>query len=411
MRSNILFRSLRAVLTMCNLLLLATTVLAASNETILHNFNKNGQDGVAPNGGLISDTAGNLYGTTTGGGTNRAGTVFELMPNGDGTWTEKVLYSFNNNGADGAYPYGSLVFDSAGNLYGTTSQGGTRGSGNVFELSPGSGGIWTEKVLHSFNPSAGGGSQPLAGLILDPSGNIYGTTNQGGTYGYGTVFELSPASGGAWTANVLHSFGRLTDGTSPVAGVIRDAAGNLYGTTIAGALHGDGIVFELSPQGSSWTEKILYAFAGGTDASSPWGGLNFDPAGNLYGTTEYGGANNWGAIYKLTPQSSGSWTESVLHSFNLDGSDGTSPVASMAIDSAGKLYGTASGGGMFHFGIVFELSLSGSTWTETVLHSFGNGSDGANPQAGVVADAAGHLYGTTVRGGSFEVGTVFEVTH
>jgi uncharacterized repeat protein (TIGR03803 family) len=408
MRNKTLFRGSRALITICNLLLLAASLLAASDETIVHSFNKSGRDGVEPNGGLISDAVGNLYGTTTAGGTHRAGAVFELTPAEDGSWTEKLLHSFNNNGVDGAYPCGKLVFDGVGNLYGTTSQGGGRGSGVVFELSLGSGGNWTEKVLYSFNSSTGDGAPPLAGLTLDSAGNLYGTTNLGGTFGYGTVIELSPAVGGGWTEKVLHSFGHLSDGTSPVAGVIRDLAGNLYGTTISGAINGNGIVFELSPQGSGWTEKVLYAFANGADGSSPWGGLTLDAAGNLYGTTEYGGANGWGTVFKLT-QVGGSWMESVLHSFNLDGTDGTSPVSALAVDSSGRLYGTTEGGGAFHFGVVFELFQNGGNWTETVLHSFGSGADGASPTAGVLVNAAGSLYGTTVRGGPFEVGTVFEV--
>lgn len=241
-------------------------------ERVLHNFG-NGVDGASPWAGLIIDATGNLYGTTHDGGTYGVGTVFELTPTGGGGWTEKVLHSFNFT--DGGGPYGGLVMDAAGNLYGTTYAGGSGGWGTVFELTPTGGGGWTEKVLFSFGDIGGG---PYAGLIFDSAGNLYGTTIGGGTYGYGRVFELTPTGGGGWTEKVLHSFGIInaTDGAGPYAGLIFDSAGNLYGTTYSGpVINGAyvGTVFELQPTGGGWRETVLYSFSNGTDGSSPYGGL------------------------------------------------------------------------------------------------------------------------------------------
>ncbi|MGA2904008.1 MAG: choice-of-anchor tandem repeat GloVer-containing protein [Candidatus Korobacteraceae bacterium] len=229
--------------------LLVTSTWAATrewNEKVLHSFNNNGVDGAEPYAGLIFDAAGNLYGTTGNGGVNAGGTVLELTPAGGGNWAETVLYSFcsQTNCTDGANPSASLIFDAAGNLYSTTDAGGTYGDGTVFELTPTAGGGWTEQVLHSFNNNGTDGAYPYAGLIFDATGNLYGTTLNGGTYqcvdeGCGTVFELTPTAGGGWTEQVLHNFGNGTDGFWPYAGLILDAAGNLYGTTQLGGTGGN----------------------------------------------------------------------------------------------------------------------------------------------------------------------------
>src|ERR1019366_934096 len=210
---------------------------------VLYSFIHNGTDGGFPQAGLIFDAAGNLYGTTSEGGTSSScsggcGTVFELTPTAGGGWTEKVLHNFNSNGTDGANPYAGLIFDAAGNLYGTTTVGGTYYYGTVFELTPTAGGGWTEKVLHSFNYNGTDGNNPQASLTIDAAGNLYGTTSGGGTYGNykGTVFELTPAAGGDWTETVLHNFVG-PDGAAPLAGLIFDAAGNLYGTTSGGGTY------------------------------------------------------------------------------------------------------------------------------------------------------------------------------
>jgi uncharacterized repeat protein (TIGR03803 family) len=262
-------------------------------EKVLHSFINDGTDGNEPYAGLIFDAAGNLYGTTLGGGTAFIGTVFELTPAGGGTWTEKVLHSFVG-GTDGTAPFGSLIFDAAGNLYGTTSEGGPSNAGTVFELTPAGGGTWTEQVLHTFGSSTDG-IDPVAGLIFDGTGNLYGTTSRGGTYNLGTAFELTPAGGGTWTERVTHSFGNGTDGANPQAGLIFDGVGNLYGTTFAGGSFGGGTVFRLNAQG----EVLLQNFSG-ADGVSPQGGMLLDTSGNLYGTTLNGGSSNVGTVFEIT---------------------------------------------------------------------------------------------------------------
>jgi len=284
------------------------------SEKVLHNFgNLEGPDGQAPGGSLVFDGNGNLYGTTYIGGIHTScdngvgcGTVFELSPREDGTWSESVLHSFGN-GSDGTFPNG-LIIDTAGNLYGTTSSGGIRDAGSVFELSPREGGGWTETVLHSFDGGTAG-ANPIAGLVFDSQGNLYGTTLAGGIHTgcvvqhCGTVFELSPREDGSWSAQVLHSFGGGSDGATPEGSLIFDTAGNLYGTTFAGGLHQAGTAFELSPrQGGGWTETILHSFDSVYgDGYSPDSDLILDSAGNLYGTTSAGGVHYQGTAFEMTP--------------------------------------------------------------------------------------------------------------
>jgi uncharacterized repeat protein (TIGR03803 family) len=276
-------------------------------EKTLHNFG-NGTDGAYPAGVLIFDQNGNLYGTTDQGGDYpcygglTCGTVFEVTPNGSGGWTEKKLHNFNKNG-DGFYPGGGLIFDKNGNLYGTTFAGGDHNYGTVFELTPNGSGGWTEKKLHNFNPTGKDGTDPGDTLIIDAAGNLYGTTFYGGDYNWGTVFELTPNGSGGWTETKLHNFyNNGANGIDPVAGVIFDTAGNLYGTTLNGGDYGDGTAFELTPNGSGgWTETKLHNFNHGTDGSEPYVGLIVDAAGNLYGTTFYGGGNHDGTVFEITP--------------------------------------------------------------------------------------------------------------
>ena len=384
------------------------------HETVLHSFGSF-PDGVEPRSGLISDAAGNLYGTTISGGTFNYGTVYELSPSEGGGWTEMVLHSFNQDGVDGYYPDAALIFDAAGNLYGTTQYG--PGNGVVFELSPSKGGGWNEKVLYHFS-GYGDGQYPHASLVFDAAGNLYGETDNGGIYcdlhqGCGTVFELSRNGDGTWTEKVLHSFGNGTDGEGPLGGLILDASGNLYGTTYGGGTYNPGgTVFELSPNGDgSWTETVLHSFGLFPDGAEPWGGLTFDKAGNLYGTTSTGGAYpNGGTVFELTPNGDGTWTETVLHSFG-NVPDGLEPLyGSLIFDAVGNLYGTTTQGGIDGYGTVFELSPDGSGgWTETVLYNFGAPPDATYP-ASVILDAAGDLYGTSLYGGDNSKGTVFELT-
>jgi uncharacterized repeat protein (TIGR03803 family) len=341
-----------------------TLPAAAWMEKVLHNFNNNGTDGYYPRASLISDAAGNLYGTTIYGGTYGWGTVFELTPTTGGGWTEQVLHSFGN-GTDGGEPRASLIFDAAGNLYGTTYGGGIYchsigGCGTVFELTLTAGGNWTEAVLYNFGSFTDDGYEPSASLIFDAAGNLYGTTQFGGIHGWGTVFELTPTGGGGWSEQVLLNFG--TGGAFPQAGLIFDAAGNLYGTTSEGGTN-IGTVFELTPNvGGGWTETVLHNFGSGTDGSYPYAGLIFDAAGNLYGTTQYGGTYNscsggCGTVFELTPTAGGEWAEQVLLNFN--GTSGANPYAGVIFDGAGNLFGTTqltySNCSGFYCGTVFEL--------------------------------------------------------
>jgi len=261
----------------------------------------------------------------------------------------------------------------------------------------------TEAVLHNFGERSADGSDPEVSLIFDAAGNLYGTTASGGTYGYGTVFELTPTTGGGWTETVLHNFGNGKDGSTPYAGLILDAAGDLYGTTFKGGDYGLGTAFELSPQGDGrWAEKLLHSFGNGNDGSGPYASLIFDPSGNIYGTTVGGGAHAFGTVFELMPKSEGKWTEKILHSFNDTGRDGCNPFASLVLDSAGNLYGTTEYCSPYGAGIVFELLPgTGEGWLEKVIHTFDytDNYDGLYPDAGLIFDTAGNLYGTTVSGG------------
>jgi uncharacterized repeat protein (TIGR03803 family) len=413
----------------------AVPAFAAGEEKVLHEFK--GTDGAQPGASLVFDAAGNLYGTTTYGGSYTAGcggfgcgTVFELVRGADGKWTETVLHSFTG-GRDGSLPFNSLVFDAAGNLYGTTSDGGAIGSGcadyggygcgTVFQLIPGANGLWTEKVLHSFGAGEDGGNP--TGVILDAAGHLYGTTIAGGAHGgAGTVFRLEPEIDGQWLETVLHSFSYEGDrGYNPWAGVAFDAAGNLYGTTSGGGTNhghcisdGCGTVFQLTPgTDGKWTQKVLHNFGYGNDGFLPYASLSIDAAGNLYGTTCFGGAHESGTVFRLARGPNGEWTEKVLHSFGY-GKDGGNVVGNLIIDAAGNLYGATPGGGVDGYGIVYRLAPgSDDHWTETLLHSFhDNDRDGIYPDAGVVFDAGGNLYGTTLAGGPqgyYGYGTVFEI--
>ena len=382
---------------------LASSSWAASMK-VLHSF----KDGFVPQAGLVSDAAGNLYGTTSGGGVYDKGTVFELTLKANGRWTEKVLLSFH--GAHGALPRSSLIFDASGNLYGTTYGGGKQtcssGCGTVFKLSPKAGGAWTEQVLYRFKGSVTDGSGPEAVLIFDGSGSIYGTTTSGGTAGVGTVFELTPRSG-SWTEKVVYSF---LDGGRPYGGLVLDAAGILYGTTGSGGSYGYGAVFKLTPKaGGRWAEKVIHSF-NRTDGYLPLSGLTFDDSGNLYGTTFGGGAYGYGTVFELTPKTGGGWTENVLQSFSY--LDGSGPAGSLIFDAAGNLYGTTYSGGsgdcQYGCGTVFELApLGGGVWTEFLLVDF---QDTADPAANVILGSWGELYGTTSHGGNYGGGSVFETT-
>jgi len=354
---------------------------------LLYSFT-NGTDGGYPYSTLIQDASGNLYGTTYYGGAYTYGTAFELS-----TGPETVLHSFGNGMGDGSSPFAGLVRDSSGNLYGTTYSGGASGYGTVFMLDT----TGKETVLHSFAGGADGKAPIYGSLVRDGSGNLYGTTKLGGASGVGTVFKVTKTG----KETVLYSFTNGLDGGYPFAGLVRDTSGNLYGTTYSGGASSVGTVFKVTKTG---TETVLYSFSGGADGEYPYAGLVRDSLGNLYGTTSEGGASNVGTVFKVTPTGQ----ETVLYSF-AGGTDGANPFAGLVRDRKGNLYGTTEAGGASGVGTVFKLSATGQ---ETVLHTFtGATMDGANPFGGLVRDAAGNLYGTTFVGGAFGHGAVYKITH
>jgi uncharacterized repeat protein (TIGR03803 family) len=404
------------ILVMC---LFLTVAQASAQETVLYNLD--GQYVPYPSG-VIFDAAGNLYGSTGDGGKSTqtcfngqagCGTIFEVTQSTAG-WSGKTVLAFSNAGND-PWPPTSLVFDAAGNLYGTTATGGAYGNGTVFGLTPKTGGGWIGSVLYNFNEKIGDGINPT-GLTFDAAGNLFGVSAAGGVYGPGTVFKLTRQPDGTWKESVLHSF-KDTDGKYPQPIVVFDASGNVYGTTQQGGADGCGTAFELTPaSGGGWIEKVLHNFSNnGKDGCYPNGSLIRDAAGSLYGTTETGGSpRGVGTIFELTPQPGGGWSERLLHVFGAS-TDGSQPYAGLTSDASGNLYGTTIGGGVNKSGTVFKLTpIIGGTWTETVLYSFCSQSscaDGSIPVAGLTLDAAGHLYGTTWYGGAHNYGTVFEITH
>jgi uncharacterized repeat protein (TIGR03803 family) len=393
----------------------ALSASAASSYKQIYAFGGH-NGGSSPLSGLVFDTAGNLYGTTSSGGAQLQGVVFKLTNSG-GAWTESLLHTFTG-GTDGGYPVGSLIFDGAGNLYGTAVKGGnaTCDCGVVFKLTPQSGGSWTYSVLYTFSGSDG--SQPEAGVILDSAGNLYGTTIYGGgaSCSCGVVFKLTPQSGGSWTESLLYTFTDAADGGYPGSGqLVFDHAGNLYGTASGGGSGDNGVVFELTPSsGASWTQTVLHTFAG-SDGSLPYASVIFDGSGNLYGTTVFGGdlsdclGGGCGVVFELTPDSGGGWTESVLHEFL--GSPALQPFANLVFDVAGNLYSTATGG-VTDGGAVFKLTpQSGGTWAYSVLHAF-TAKPGENPYSNLILDHAGNLYGTSYQCGvGYKcAGLAFEIT-
>ncbi len=365
---------------------------AAAQESVLYSFGSTSADGINPVTNVTFDAAGNLYGVAAAGGANGYGTVFELMPQSGGGWTEKTLYSFGNSAFDGKVPTGALIFDGAGNLYGTTAYGGLNNKGMVFQLVPRPGGTWGERALFSFKFGPEGDT-PYSGLIMDSQGNLYGTAQSAGRNDDGAVFKLIPTTRGPWTEDVLNNFHKY-NGADPRGGLVFDSAGNLYGTTNDGGAHNFGTVFVLTNHSGEWIETDLHDFnPDGSDGTNPMATLVFDSAGNLYGTTAGGGPQGAGVVFKLSPSSGGSWTETILYSFNYNGgADGFNPQSNLIFDSAGNLYGTTLDGGsgqctqigiVIGCGIVFELEPATGTWTEVILHNFADdGIDGQQSTAG-----------------------------
>lgn len=376
-----------------------------ATETVLWNFGHDG-DGASPAGRLIFDASGNIFGTTEVGGTNclsngGCGTVFELSPSADG-WTETVLYDFCSVPpycADGAIPFAGLVFDNQGNLYGTTNEGGHWGVGTVFELSPPStqGGQWTETVLWSFGSTKTDGGYPYLGTLnWDTAGNLYGTTELGGASDQGTVYELSPNSTGGWIETIIHNFDGQ-NGALPAFGVAIDSAGNLYGTTKEGGSADLGLVYMLSPSSNGrWKETVAHAFTG-QNGANPYSPISIDQAGNLYGTFSTGGQGSCeygpcGGVFKLTPKAGGGVSVS---SFFFNGQNGGNPFSGVLVDDqTSALYGTTLGGDDVY-------TIRGTK--ETVLYTFcslPNCADGLYP--GPLTYHDGKLYGVTGAGGIYE---------
>ncbi len=402
-------------------------------------------DGSGPPSGLVVDASGNLYGTMPQGASSDGGgcgIVYELTPSPHAGWKERILHQFKCGTSDGTYPASSLIFDPAGNLFGTTSGGGAYHYGAVFELTHTESGAWTESVIYSFTGNADG-YEPSGAVVFDAAGNLYGVTDYGGggqcqteySFGCGVLYELSLASQGTWTETTLHTFmGYPNDGAYPVGALGVDQAGDIFGTTIQGGngacvvRDGCGTVFELSPgSGGVWTETVIYNFPGLPGLTAPEGGLTLDSHGNLYGAAAGGNGNGCpygcGAVYELSPSSGGNWTATVLYNFGAFKGDGQYPVGTLTFDATGNLDGaTAEGGtpgcgiGISGCGTMFRLSPSGGGWTESVLYSFsGPYKDGAFPATGVILDAAGDVYGTTNNGGVDQGyytvgGTVFEIS-
>jgi uncharacterized repeat protein (TIGR03803 family) len=403
-------------------LLLMMLVFVSSSalalEKVLYQF-PGGNQGRDPQSGVVFDSNGNAYGTTYYGGEYGWGTIFRLEQS-NGGWKQQVLYSFLGT-SDGFNPVGNLLIDAAGNLYGTTLNGGTGTGcqnqnyycgGTIFELARSKGG-WKHVVLYNFCSRSGcfDGAGP-EGLTFDKAGNLYGSTFAGGPQcqgGCGTVYELSP-SHGSWTEKVLYGFDNNGDGIYPTAGITIDEAGSLYGTTYSGGGYGYGIVYMLKPGKHRWKEVMIYAFDGSTNYRYPNGYLTLNSAGNIFGTTTgstSGCSYQCGIVYKLS-RSNGQWIEETVYTF--DGTHGASPSAGLILNSAGSFYGSTLLGGNYNFGEVFELK-PGKTWTIKLLYSFtGQGAD-ANPN-GVIFGPGGGLYGTTPGGyNSQYYGEVFEVLH
>ena len=393
-------------------LILACNAEAAPKYKVLYSFGVSSNDANSPQAPVIIDPKGNLFGTA-GGGANYVGTVYKLARTRSG-WVESVLHSFCYNCGDGYGLQAGLTLDASGNLYGTTVRGGAHDYGTAFELAHGPSG-WTETILHSFCGSGNDGCQPYSNLIFDAAGNLYGTT-AGGLTSYGTVFELSPGSGG-WTETTLYGFQGGSDGYEPFAGLTWDKSGNLYGTTYMGGAYQGGTVYELKHSlGGAWKKRTLLSFNQNKNGGqTPSGGVIFDKVGNLYGTTGLGGPNicfgehGCGIVYKLSPDRHGGWKETRIHDF-AENAGGFNPVG-VVMDSTGNLYGVTGTGGHTSCGCgtIFKLApRPHGKWKYTVLFAF-HGTDGGAPN-GLTLDGKGHIYGTTFGGGAYGGGVVFELT-
>ena len=408
--------SLLVVTILCFGIVFFSQAVAAQTFTVLHSFAPQG-DGYEPQSGLIMDARGNLYGTTFKGGQNYDdGGVAYKVSHAQGGWVSNLLTEFNP-GQNGYAPQARLTFGpNSATIYGTTEFGGNDGCsgygcGTVFELTPrttpppGEPGFDERTTIYRF--SGPDGNWPLGEVIFDPNGNIFGTTPDGGTHDGGTVFELARV-GTQWRHSVLYNFTGFADGAQPLAGLIMDSAGNLYGTNDQGG--GScycGVVFELSPSSGGWTYHVLHTFEPPTDGGWPYAGLTLDAAGNLYGTTSGAGPAGGGTVFELSPVAGG-WNFQVIYA--LSEQQRYAPQGGVVLDAAGNVYATTSGGGQYFQGSVFKLIRQNGTWVFTLLHDFQGIPDGAVPKGNLLLDAAGNLYGTASGGGEHASGSVWEIS-
>jgi len=400
------------------ILVTGCALVSAQTLTTLYNFGSRPGDGENPQAGVVFDNAGNLYGTTALGGIGSDGTLFQLSPpvNQGGPWTETIIRRLRDT-PDGASPEGRVVVNSKGGFFTTAYSGGATDQGAVLAAFPPvvPGGPWTEKVLYSFGSVLNDGLNPNSGVIASKH-VLYGTTSNGGAKRRGTVFQLTPPAvpSDPWIETILHSFNAGGDAAFPLGELIIDSNGNLFGVTVLGGADNVGAVYEVSPPavaGDPWTEQVVYSFSG-PDGSSPFGRLLLGPNGVLYGTTSGGGAGEAGTVFQLTPPAAQGdpWTQTILYSFT-GARDGGSPSAGVIMGKGGRLFGTArtgGSGGPDFGGVVFVLeppANAGDPWTERPLVSFG-GPNGFGPTSTLVLRPEG-LYGTTTQGGAFGTGTVF----
>ena len=404
------------MLTIAAVFALIGMAATAQTFTVIHTFT-GGADGANPQAGLRIDAAGNFYGTTQRGGIGY-GTVFKLAQR-NSQWIFTPLYQFAG-GFDGSQPNSRVTIASDGILYGTTAGGGYGGGcggcGTVFSLQPPANPClnalcsWTKTTIYRFLGYPNDGQSPQGDLAFDQAGGLYGTTFEGGSSNYGTVYKLAQ-SGGIWSEDILQSFMGDGLGAYPLSGVILDSSGNVYGTDLTTSGN-SGQVFELTSSGSGWSLHELYRFQGGNDGGFSQAGLIFDRSGNLYGATSTAGAGGSGTAYELV-HSNGGWNFSLLYSFV--GSPRGGPIAPLIMDSAGNLYGTTLFDGAYGYGSVFKLTPHSGGYLYTSLHDFTGERDGSTPYSTLVFDGNGKLYGTTSQGGSGVTcvsgcGVVFEIT-
>lgn len=425
------------VLFLVAVLLVGASSASAQTETVLYSFGASGGGILSPYYGLTIDGRGRLFGASHYGGDHNLGGVFALARSQDGSWQEQVVHGFEGGANDGSLPFAEVVVNESGDVYGTTFGGGTgrcrgwEGCGTVFKLKERGPGKWTARILYDFRDEGNRYAVGPTGVFLRGKRDVYGTSISGGKYGAGEFFRLTCQADGHWTHTALYDFPFDTDTSEyPTSGLVMDSQGNLYGTSSGGGDHHLGTVFQLSPNPGRWTEQTLYSFdheGSGSYGPTLNANLAIDGQGNLYGTTQLGGhvedytcPFGCGFVFKVSRGPDGSWSKQNLHEF-LGGEDGAWPYDGVIVDAAGNVYGTtrhgggagscAAGDNVLYCGTVFKLTPQpDGSYVETILHSFSDKPDGAEPYARPVLDSAGNLYGTTIFGGSLRFGTVYQIS-